>query len=615
MGKKRIALVQVWMGKIPDYFWFHYETTKNNPYIDFFFFTDQELKLDADNYKVIKCDINFIENKIFEKTGRELKILSNKKCCDLKASYGHLFEEYVKDYDYFGCYDIDTLLGDVSKYVVPNLDRYDVITIGNHVYHNRIGGPFCIFKNQNDIKKLYICNEFYECFKHDYVDCFEEGVINGKMQGKYSILVIDEMNCETNNGGKNTYDAAWKGGKIFSNGKENFIYHFYRKNKTKLSKIGNIITAGYDKVYLDDFYWVVSFTKDFEYMFLYLMESMKKFSNRKCIVYSINYDFVLPQESLGSEQFIVRRIDIEKSEKDFKGRDINIITSKPLINLDVLRFNPNGKFVTIDVDVYLNTNSDEILEYFMELENYPLINSHVFDTVYLKNITDYEEWSSPLHILTSEMGVEVKYFPRRKTNVVLFDINSKWFFEEQMKIYSDYKNKKQGILTLHDEDTANAILNRDNLHKSLPLLDTEDLNYLDFQHISNYNFSPNLRKPKTKNHILFFHGMKSVERFEGIKNDYGNSVLDCEEFYIDYKNGKISFEKNSFMTTKKNKNIVSFKIYNEKNELIFNLAGREIRNYFYFFVDSLYLERGDYLIKISEDEDDYCIFRDVLKVN
>lgn len=615
MDKKKIVLFQVWMGMIPDYFWLHYETTKNNPYIDFIFFTDQNLTLDAENYKVIKCDIQFIEDKVFEKTGRKLKILSNKKCCDLKASYGHLFEEYASEYEFFGCYDIDTLLGDVSKYVIPALDKFDVITIGNHVFHNRIGGPFCIFRNTNDIKKLYICNEFYECFNHDYVDCFEEGVLNEKIQGNYPVIVINDMNCETENGGKNTYDAIWKGGKVFSNSKENFIYHFYRKGRTKISKLGNIITAGYDKKYLEDFYWVVSFTQDFEFMFIYLMESMKKYSNRKCIAYSINYDFILPQESLGSEQFIIRRIDIDKSEKDFKGRDVNIITSKPLINLDVLKYNPNGKFVTIDTDIYLTTNSDEIGEYFKEIDNYPLINSHVFDTVYLKNITDYEEWSSPLHILTSEMGIDVKYFPRRKTNVLLFDYHSKWFFEEQMNLYSHYKNKRQGILTLHDEDTANAILNKNNLSKSLPLVDTEDLNNIDFEHIRNYNFSPSLRKPKTKNDILFFHGIKSIDRFEMIKKDFGNSVLDSEEFYIDYKNGKLSFEKNSFMTTKKNYNTVSFKLFDCENNLIFNLSGREIRNYFYFYVDSLYLEKGKYIIKITEDKDDYCIFRDIIEVN
>jgi len=614
MRENKIALIQVWIGQIPDYFWYHYESTKNIQGVDFYFFTDQEIKLDAKNYKVFKIDLDGLEKLISKKINYNIKILSNKKVCDLKASYGDIFYDYIKDYEYFGCYDIDTIFGDFQKFVFPLIGHYDVISIGNDVFHNRIGGPFCIFKNNTELNKLYICEEFKNCFLNTHVDCFEEGVLNSKLQGRYSIKILNEINCETQNGGKNTYDCFWRGGKVFSKGEELFLYHFYRKNRTKFSKIGNLITANYDKKLLEDFYWVVSFTQDYEHMFVNMMDSIKKYSNRKCIVYSINYDFVLPMEYMGSEQFIVRRINLDKGEKDSYGRDNNIITSKPKINIDVLEYIPNGKFVTIDTDIYFTTNSDKIVEYFNDLENYPLINSHVFDTVILKNIVQNQEWASPLHILLEEMGVETTIYPRRKTNVVLFDYHSKWFFEMQMEIYIVYKNKKEGILALHDEDTANAILNKFNLRKSLPLVDTEDLNYLDFEHISNYNFSPHLPKPKTKNHILFFHGVKSQERFDAIKNDFGNSVLDCEEFYITYENGKIAFEKNSFLTTKKNSEIVSFKIFDERDNLIFNLSDRNIINYFYFFVDNLYLPKGMYKIQITEDKDDYCIFRDVIEI-
>jgi hypothetical protein len=612
---KKIALIQCWIGKIPDYFWYHYETTKNLVGVDFYFFTDQDITLDSSNYKVFKIDLYQLETLVYKKTGFPIKILSNKKVCDLKASYGDIFYDYIKDYEYFGCYDIDTLFGDFHKYVFPIMGQFDIITIGNDVYHNRIGGPFCIFKNNTELNKLYICQEFNDCFLHEHVDCFEEGVINTKVQGKYSVKVLNDINCETSNGGKNTYDCFWRGGKVFSNNREIFLYHFYRKNKTKFNKIGNLITAHYDKKLVEDFYWVVSFTKDYEFLFINLMESIKKYSNRKCIVYSINYDFNLPLESLGSEQFIIRRIDLDTSEKDFKGRDINIITSKPKINLDVLNYNPNGNFVCIDADIYLTTNSDKIVEYFAQLEHYPLINSHVFDTVYLRNIVPNEEWSSPLHILLDEMKIPVRIFPRRKTNVVVFDNRSKWFFELQMELYKTYQNKRPGILTLHDEDTANAILNKFNLTNSLALVDTEDLDYLDFEHISNYNFSPNLRKPKTKNDILFFHGIKTQERFDAIKNDFGNSVLECEEFFIVYNGGRLSFEKNSFLSTKKNSEIVSFKVFDESENIIFNLSGRNIKNYFYFFIDGLNLQKGKYHLRITEDKDDYCIFRDIIEIN
>ena len=47
MEKNNILLIQVWLGKIPDYFWFHYETTKDIIGFDFILFTDQDIKLDS----------------------------------------------------------------------------------------------------------------------------------------------------------------------------------------------------------------------------------------------------------------------------------------------------------------------------------------------------------------------------------------------------------------------------------------------------------------------------------------------------------------------------------------------------------------------------------------
>ena len=48
--------------------------------------------------------------------GVEFFLKNNKKACDLKASFGDLFLEYIENYDYFGCYDIDTFFGDVNNF-------------------------------------------------------------------------------------------------------------------------------------------------------------------------------------------------------------------------------------------------------------------------------------------------------------------------------------------------------------------------------------------------------------------------------------------------------------------------------------------------------------------
>ena len=151
MEKNKIVLIQVWFGKIPDYFWFHYETTKDIIGFDFILFTDQDIKLDSKNYTVVNTTKDDIEIILSGKLNHNIKISNNKKTCDLKAAFGDIFEEYLVDYDYFGCYDIDTLFGDTYNGVKPYLDHYDFITIGEETFYNRLSGPFLIIKKLSPV--------------------------------------------------------------------------------------------------------------------------------------------------------------------------------------------------------------------------------------------------------------------------------------------------------------------------------------------------------------------------------------------------------------------------------------------------------------------------------
>jgi hypothetical protein len=253
MEKNKIILIQLWFGKIPDYFWFHYETTKNIIGVDFLFITDQNIVLDAKNYVVVKTTKEEIELSLSNKLNSTIILKNNKKTCDLKSSFGDLFSEYIKGYDYFGCYDIDTLFGNVYNKILPYLDEYDFISIGDENFHNRLSGPFLIIKNTEELRQLYKEGDFIGCMLTDNVECYEEHTLNEIANKKYRVKIISSINCESDNGGKNTYDVRWSGGNVYVNGEEKMIYHFYRKNHTVFQKVGNQIYGKYDKKYTDDF--------------------------------------------------------------------------------------------------------------------------------------------------------------------------------------------------------------------------------------------------------------------------------------------------------------------------------------------------------------------------
>ena len=122
MGNYKIALIQVWLGPLPDYFEYHLKTCKYQSNIDFLIFTDHEIKLKLpSNVKTFSITKSEIEDKISKLVGSSIVLANNRKANELKASYGDLFKEYLTEYDYIGFYDIDTLLGDLYLVVLLHL--------------------------------------------------------------------------------------------------------------------------------------------------------------------------------------------------------------------------------------------------------------------------------------------------------------------------------------------------------------------------------------------------------------------------------------------------------------------------------------------------------------
>lgn len=624
---KKFILIQLWIGKIPDYFWTHLETTKNLNYVDFLFITDQkDLSIDLDNYKILYKDLDEIQELIRSKSGfSDLIIKNDKKVCDLKASLGHMFEEYIDSYEYFGFYDIDTLIGNLDCIQEKIKENYDVISFGDPKYYNRIGGPFSVLKNTKEIREFYIDKDFYDSFQNENVVCYEENSYSVRIRDRFRVeIIFNRTNIDSINGGKPLYDCVWSGGSLYLKDKEISLYHFYRKKNTKLNKVGNVISAFYDKKIVEDFYWVVHFSENYEKYIPHLIDSIKKFSNRKCVFYSINYFPKIALETqYQSEQFLFKRLDIPKGKIDSLGKDFNIMTLKPKVLLDAIKSFPNKKFVHIDTDIYFTTNSDGISKHFQSLENYPLANSHVHDVIFVRNVVPGEEWTSSLHVLMREEKIDKSLiYPRRKCNVILFDEKSEWFFEEQIKLYEKYRDSDvPGILSIYDEDTFNAILAKYELPKSLPLIDIEESHNLSMDKIHNYSYSiitkhisPNLIGPKTINDFLFFHGFKNVIDYEKIEQDYGKSVLSSDDIVVYYSNNSLFFEKNSFLTDKKDISIVNFVVKNLVGDVLFELNDQELNKFWFFYINNFNLERGIYVIEIYKKDNNQKIYGDLIEI-
>lgn len=621
MPKNRIALIQVWFGKLPSYFEYHHSTCLNQR-IDFYFFTDQEVdkKFEAENIKFIKITTKDLQQKLFDKTKKQLVVPSAYKLNDIKPAYVDLFQDHVKDYEFVGWYDIDTLLGDVVSWMEPYLSEFDVISFGEDgPIYNRISGPLTITRNTEKVRTVYLSDPvFYECMsKPEYDEYDERKVTETYRRLGIPVKILFECSNMEPISYKIRFDAIWTGGKVYVGGKEKLIYHFFMKKLTAFDRKGNTVIARRKVEYLDDFYYITYFTENYEPMVRTLINSLEKFSRRKCILYTVNYSSKLVHEL--SEQFIIRRIDITGRDfLDSRGRSFNTITSKPVIQLDSLKSFPGKKFVFLDTDIYVTVVIDSIAKYFDDLENYPLTNSHVHDVIY--SIEENGDHVSSLHALGDEISVPITVFPRRKTNVMLYDERSAWFFKEQMQIYNDHKDsKRRAIFKFHDEDTFNVILSKYNFHGALPVVDIEevfDLNLEVYNHYtySDYPISERAVVPVNDRGVYVFHGYKNVELFQRVEDTYGSTVLDKTDLIVEYDGKDVALIKTSFFRDKRIRPNVNVALKDGNAELF--KCGWEIFNSQFFFIWGIHLNNHTtYLVELTEQETDRLIFRTELITN
>lgn len=115
---KTIVILIPYFGQLPEWFPLFTLSCNHNPGIVWHIFND-----------TATCSQS-IGNVFIEPLEREqlYEVVSNKlgirlspdpyKLCDLRPAYGHIFEDVVSGYDFWGFGDIDVIYGDLHKYLL-----------------------------------------------------------------------------------------------------------------------------------------------------------------------------------------------------------------------------------------------------------------------------------------------------------------------------------------------------------------------------------------------------------------------------------------------------------------------------------------------------------------
>ena len=275
---KKICLVIPYFGKWPNYFQFFLKSCEFNPTISWLFYTDCEVPSGyPKNVKFISASLDDFNRLASQKIELKINVTYPYKICDFKPAYGHIFEDYLKDFDFWGHGDIDLVYGDIRKFLTEEiLSGYDIIT----THKLCIAGTFTIYRNDNtkylyrgnsDYKKVFLIDKMVNFDETNFV--FDENVFLSKnFCGKTGVISMTHYVAKLARSGKiriyaeplifnikaaEKIEIEFNNGKLIADNREIFLVHFLfiRINKNlplpKLNKIRNIFFINSFGIYYD----------------------------------------------------------------------------------------------------------------------------------------------------------------------------------------------------------------------------------------------------------------------------------------------------------------------------------------------------------------------------
>jgi hypothetical protein len=187
----RIGLLACFIGDLPNYYPYFLLTAYSNPSVDFFIINDQLTESTQDqNIHFLKMDLKDLEDRVSLKLGKQFSIYNSWKLNDYKPTFGLVFEDLLKGFDYWGWCDLDMIWGNLDRFLSEEkLKNIDVFT----TKENWTAGHFTLFKNEEKLNHLFLDNpQIYDMLNSETYYAFEECC--HRWDGKFRL--IDDLISE-----------------------------------------------------------------------------------------------------------------------------------------------------------------------------------------------------------------------------------------------------------------------------------------------------------------------------------------------------------------------------------------------------------------------------------
>lgn len=190
---KKILLIIPYFGKLPWYFRYFVHSCKSNPGIHFLIITDDksyEEKL-PENIFIVYQSFDDLKKRIADRLNMEVTIPATYKLCDFRPAYGIIFNDYIKDYQFWGHCDIDLVFGNINNFITDEvLQENDVISIRPEY----ITGFFALYRNTDQINNLFQSSKDYSKIfsTPEYLGFDECGLLCEPLMEGYD---LDNLDC------------------------------------------------------------------------------------------------------------------------------------------------------------------------------------------------------------------------------------------------------------------------------------------------------------------------------------------------------------------------------------------------------------------------------------
>ncbi|MDJ0674969.1 MAG: hypothetical protein QNJ36_06250 [Calothrix sp. MO_167.B42] len=243
---KKIALIILYFGKWPTWFPAFLQSCKYNPRIDWILFTDCEIpNVSLNNVKFVPFTIEDFNLLSSQKLGFAVNLPFIYKMCDFKPTFGAVFADYIKDYEFWGHCDLDIVWGDIRTFINDYILReYEIISAGKEI----ISGHFCLYLNNSKINQLFTRCPYYQAqlLSSEHC-CFDESAMTNLVKdlskkGEVSIFwpqwLVNYPNLykpmPAARLGRHLNRWRWQSGKLHNQNHEIMYMHFMTWKKSLL---------------------------------------------------------------------------------------------------------------------------------------------------------------------------------------------------------------------------------------------------------------------------------------------------------------------------------------------------------------------------------------------